>query len=223
MDKDELCGEATQVDLLLDLKLLRSGFSPSSDNELALDGYMDAYTEINKFLGVLGPVFNFVASEVDSKLSILREHRSSEEGKNYETVGGMLTFEQKQANGGVPGDRGGRPSGARTLLRLHRALEFVTEFLVLLMRPKEGFFGGQVSSLYGSTLGKHHGLLIRASTYTALLTLPAHATIMQRLMKGKTEVGESVRVEMDQMIATMKAAYDHTQRLYQQYGYLDLP
>ncbi|KAK8396927.1 hypothetical protein O3P69_005133 [Scylla paramamosain] len=225
MDSKEMSKEeaATQADLLMDLKLLRSGFTPTPDNELSLDSYIGAYLEMNKFLGVLGPIFNMVTSEVETKVKILQEHRKSEDGDHYTTVNDMLSFEQKQAHGGVPGDRRGQPSGARTLLRLHRALEFVREFLLLIMRPREGFFGGQVSRLYGATLGKYHSWLIRTTTSTALFTMPAHATIMQRLTKGKTEVDDSVREEMDQVIAAMKDAYDLTHKLYQQYGYLDLP
>lgn len=216
-------GPATHADLLMDPKLLRSGFTPTQDNELSLDGYIGAYLEMNKFLGVLGPIFNMVTSEVQSKVNVLQQHRKSEDGDHYTTVNDMLSFEQKQAHGGVPGDRNGQPSGSRTLLRLHRALEFVTEFLVLIMRPQEGFFGAQVSRLYSATLGKYHSWLVRTTTSTALFTMPAHATIMQRLTKGKTEVDESVKAEMDLVIAAMKAAYDLTQKLYQQYGYLDLP
>lgn len=55
------------------------------------------------------------------------------------------------------------------------------EFMVLLMKPKEGFFGGQVSRLYGATLGRHHGTLLRATTSTALFAMPSHATIVQRV------------------------------------------
>ncbi|XP_050732752.1 ceramide-1-phosphate transfer protein-like isoform X2 [Eriocheir sinensis] len=214
---------AKENDLILDYKVLTAGLTPTPDNLLYLDGYLDAYIEMNKFLGVLGAIFNMVTNEVKSKVSILREHRQSAEGEHYETVSSLLRYEQSQAHGGVPGDRGGRPSGARTLLRLHRALEFVMEFLGLLLRPKEGFFGGQVSRVYGATLGRHHNSLIKATTSTALFTMSSHATIMQKMMKGKTVMSDSVRLNMEQAIAAIRAAYDYTQSLYQQYGYLDLP
>ena len=54
MDEKEPCKEAVtttetdDTDLLLDLKVLRSGFSPTSDNKLVLDGYMEAFIEMNK-------------------------------------------------------------------------------------------------------------------------------------------------------------------------------
>lgn len=58
------------------------------------------------------------------------------------------------------------------------------EFLVLLLRPKEGFFGGQVSRVYGATLGRHHGSLIKATTSTALFTMSSHANVMQKVSEG---------------------------------------
>ena len=60
-----------------------------------------------------------------------RNPRASETRDNYATIDGMLKYEVERelADSGHSPAGGKLPSGSRTLLRLHRALEFVILFL----------------------------------------------------------------------------------------------
>ncbi len=67
---------------------------------------------------MLGTVFGFVGSDVKSKLEILQGYRIGENKSHYETVEQMLEFEK--SSDFIHSNK--ETSGARTLLRLHRAL-----------------------------------------------------------------------------------------------------
>lgn len=218
--KDKSDQGTDKEELLINLDLLRTGFSPQPDGQLIMDGYLSAYTEMNKFFQILGTLFQVVSSDVHSKVEILREYRGGEEGDHYHSIQSMITYEKEH-------DlliNKNKPSGARTLLRLHRALEFVTEFLAILIDGSmEGSFGKNVSELYSCTLGKFHGMLLRTTFSGALLLIPRRETIINRLTNGSAEAEKVAYAEMPYVIEMMKAIYDHTQKLYEENGLLDLP
>jgi len=91
--------------------------------QMDMDSYILAYTEINKFFGILGTVFGFVASDVTSKLETLKNFRNGIDGQQFESIECMILFEKNKnlfKNSKYV-------SASRTLLRLHRALrEFCT-------------------------------------------------------------------------------------------------
>ena len=64
------------------------------------------------------------------------------------------------------------PSGSRTLLRLHRALEYITEFLGHLESLEDETYLGAVSrEAYEKTLMKYHPWIVQV---TLLLNLTFH-------------------------------------------------
>ena len=64
---------------------------------LDMDNYIKGYDEVYKFLCLLGTVFGWVASDVQTKLDILRGHREKGDTKdNYATVQLMIEYETKQ-------------------------------------------------------------------------------------------------------------------------------
>ncbi|KAK8734653.1 hypothetical protein OTU49_005914 [Cherax quadricarinatus] len=216
-DGPDVLGEA---ELVVDLALLKKGFSQSPEGQLQLQGYLDAYTEMNKFFQIMGPLFQVVSSDVQSKVALLREYLGGEVGDHYHTLHSMITYET-QTNLLTSKTR---LSGARTLLRLHRALEFVTEFLEVLVCPsEEGSFGGQVSELYGRTLAKHHGLVIRKTFSGILLLLPKRDTIIHRMTNGSPVAEKVAMSELPSVIVTMREAYNFTQKLYEEHDLLALP
>jgi hypothetical protein len=71
-----------------------------------------------RFFGLMGTVFGFVASDVQSKLDILEEFRKGDHKDDFETVETMILYEKRENLLDNPK----YVSGCRTLLRLHRAL-----------------------------------------------------------------------------------------------------
>lgn len=75
-----------------------------------------------RFFHDLGTVFGFINSDLDSKIAIMEEYRANPKvAKHYEGLCSMIAFEKSSK---AIEDQS-KPSGSRTLLRLHRALEFV--------------------------------------------------------------------------------------------------
>ena len=74
---------------------------------------------------MLGTVFSFVGSDVNSKIEILQGYRGGENGPHYETIEKMLQFEKSTGYINTNKDS----SGSRTLLRLHRALSKYTVWI----------------------------------------------------------------------------------------------
>ncbi|XP_065282095.2 ceramide-1-phosphate transfer protein isoform X1 [Dermacentor albipictus] len=92
------------------------------EDDLDMDSYILAYRELSKFFQDLGSLFGFINSDVKSKLDILEDYRKLDDiGDNYETLNTMIEYEKSA--GTIEDTK--KPSGSRTLLRLHRALEFI--------------------------------------------------------------------------------------------------
>lgn len=89
------------------------------DDDVNMDEYLLAYTELNKFFALMGKVFGFVSSDVKEKVQILEAFRlGSEQKANFETFKSMMEHEQESALL----EKKGYVSGSRTLLRLHRGM-----------------------------------------------------------------------------------------------------
>lgn len=86
-------GEASQKDEFK-LENVSLEFDRCFDGEnVRMDKFVDAYTELIRFFSIMGTIFSFVSSDVHSKLSSLRQHLSSEAGEHYKTVEGMVQYE----------------------------------------------------------------------------------------------------------------------------------
>lgn len=127
----------------------------------------------------LGRLFSFIASDVGDKTRILSEHRSSSVGEKYVLVGGMLDYEKNEAKLLEPGHETKHhhhdelPNGSRTLLRLHRALLFVVEFIDCIRRANDHDKMAHLArKAYDDTLAQHHPWLVRKGVHLAVHTLP---------------------------------------------------
>jgi len=100
--------------------------------DISLSDYVEAYNELNKMFPKLGGIFSFIASDVGDKTRILHEHQLSPVGEKYSFIGGMMDYEKNEVQILGPNDKSHThklPNGSRTLLRLHRALLFVVQFI----------------------------------------------------------------------------------------------
>ncbi|KAK0426221.1 hypothetical protein QR680_009596 [Steinernema hermaphroditum] len=146
-----------------------------SEDDVELDSYIRAYRELNKLFGVLGIIFKFVEKDVADKEGILA-NLIEKDVDAYRTVASMISHEV-EAPGMPP-----KELGSRTLLRLHRALEFVILFVRKMheMAPDDSV--SQVCrSCYEKTLAHHHGWLIRQSVSVASRTLPTREYLIKEI------------------------------------------
>lgn len=131
--------------------------------------YTKAFEELSNFLQGFGVVFGFVTKDVDSKREILVQH-----GQNREKHGRSLQeLVQYEIDNNLTSKADGKlKSYCRTLLRLHRAMEFVA---LLLERLADASPTDSASTLcsqaYSETLSKYHGFIIRNSVGVAFYTM----------------------------------------------------
>ena len=166
---------------------------------------------------LLGTVFGFVNSDVVEKIQILKDYRKSEKREEYVTIQSMIDYEVKTDTTNTKK----RASGSRTLLRLHRALEFIVDFLRAI---KEADVDGKLSDVgsksYYRTLSKHHPWIVRKGVDVAVYTLPSRKQFIEKL---KVEDVNHTEDLMEKTAILGERVFENVQKLYTDNALLDLP
>ncbi|KAH7957227.1 ceramide-1-phosphate transfer protein [Rhipicephalus sanguineus] len=188
------------------------------EDDLDMDSYIAAYRELSKFFEGLGSLFGFINSDVKSKLDILDDYRKSDDvGDNYETLNSMIEYEKDE--GFIADDK--KPSGSRTLLRLHRALEFIAAlFKAISTANDDASVGKMAKESYDQTLAKYHPWLIRKGASIAMLTLPK---VEEIFAKALPEEKKDLRQLVTGIAEEATKVYNFTQSVYEKNNILDLP
>ena len=139
---------------------------------------------------------------------------------NFKTV--QTTVDYEIQNGLLKQNTpSGLPAATRTLLRLHRALEFFVKFISRLNdEPSmDGKTSVIASEVYGETLANYHPWLVRQAAYLVLRTLPNKRTFVENYCKhGVEEVAEHAGKAVD----LMQEIFDVIQSLFAQHDLLEL-
>lgn len=171
---------------------------------------------------LLGSVFGFVASDIISKINILEEYRKSENASQYETLQSMIEYE---SSNGITADTT-RPSGSRTLLRLHRSLEFIMSFMKEFSLADANAKSSTIAQkCYKETLSKYHPWLIQKGAMFAMYTLPARQQFIERVYGGTCDetIVQLYGKLMSDIADVSKKVYDETHKLYEANNLLNLP
>ncbi|EDW31832.1 GL10756 [Drosophila persimilis] len=219
-DTEESLNTAKETAECFDIDKVAELFASSllEEDDVLLDAYLAAYEEIMRFFQLMGSIFGFVSSDVRSKIDILYELRKTdtEEQKNFETFKAMLVYE-RDANLLT---KKGYVSGSRTLLRLHRGLEFFYEFLKRLQDlPNDEKTANVCRTAYDDTLGKHHAFLIRKGARLAMYAMPSRGDLLTRVCQDV----QSAIAKLPEMLANTRRAYDRTEQLYTLHDLHNLP
>lgn len=165
----------------------------------------------------MGTVFGFVNSDVVEKIGILRDYRKSNIGEHYQTIQSMIEYEVSTKTT----DNKKKASGSRTLLRLHRALEFVSDFLLAIVNCGESAkLSGVCSKSYYRTLSKHHPWVIRKGVDVAVYTLPSRQHFMEKL---KIEDIHSTEKLLENTGKLGMKIFDVVEKLYTDHKLHNLP
>jgi len=208
------------------LNTLRTSFEGciTEDGKILLKNYITGFEELYKFLNLLGTVFGWVSTDVDNKIEILRQHRKGENAKEYDTVQDMIEFEVK--NKLIKPKARDSGTGARNLLRLHRALEYIIAFLKGV--PDLGV-DDKCSTLsqeaYKKTLIKHHPWVVQKAALLAMNLLPYKKGLIEKI-SGKEHESEEYKAAEDLLplgVKVMEEVYAKTNEIYVQYEILNLP
>ncbi|KAG8193876.1 hypothetical protein JTE90_011436 [Oedothorax gibbosus] len=205
-----------------DINLLHDSLAKCcTDNDsLDMEQYLIAFRELYRFFSLLGSVFGFVASDILSKVGILDDYLRS--SSHYSTVQSMVEHEVSTSTTAVAT----RPSGARTLLRLHRSLEFISSFMEEFGTAESAAKSSTIAQkCYKDTLARYHPWLVQKGAGIAMYTLPSKKHFIEKV---KGEPCDDQQVEyygkmMADIAQASRRVYDVTQKLYEANDLLDLP
>lgn len=172
---------------------------------------------------MFGTLFSFVTKDVLSKINILQAYLQDDmDGLNYKSVQSMIDFEKRS-------DRLTdlkRPSGSRTLLRLHRALEFISQFLHEVTKiSDDSSTVNAARTAYSQTLAKYHPWLIRKSVNIATFALPYRKNLIEQVYGGIYPTGgpKEVNENISYLAHITDQVFNATQKLYEEHDLLELP
>ncbi|XP_018494204.1 ceramide-1-phosphate transfer protein [Galendromus occidentalis] len=186
-------------------------------DDILLDSYLTAYREILKIFKEMGTIFNFVTNDLEDKITILEDYRTRNDvAEHFTSLASMISYELSNGATKIRNP----PSGCRTWLRLHRALEFVSMFFAKLATVD---FEEKMTSLaqecYERTLAKYHGYLVRKGASFAMYALPTVDAMFTKAQDDKKDV----RRLLNSVGANAGRVYDLTQKMFEAKGLLSLP
>ena len=132
---------------------------------------------ISRFIDLLGTIFGFVNKDIRAKLAILTAHRQGPAGESYTSVQSMVEYEITNKIIEKPAEIA---NGSRSLLRLHRAFQFIMGILEILKLDDDKVpLTTSVNEYNKKTLGQYHSWLIQQGDYLALYTSPHKEKLIQ--------------------------------------------
>ncbi|KYQ55725.1 Glycolipid transfer protein domain-containing protein 1 [Trachymyrmex zeteki] len=201
-----------------DLRTVHDHFDQAltENDDIDLKAYLEAYNELYKFFQLMGSVFSFVSSDLKQKIGILTELKNKDT-QNYTTVKSMIEYERE--NKLI--DKVDFVNGARTLLRLHRGLDFIKEFLQQLSDLADvEKTTSCCQDAYNKTLAKHHPWMIRKAAIVAMYTMPSREVLFKKVC------GENVQRNIDvlpKMLEVTADVFNRTNSIYETYQLHTLP
>ncbi|XP_072282141.1 ceramide-1-phosphate transfer protein [Pyxicephalus adspersus] len=191
------------------------------DQDVLVEHYLKGWKGLVRFMNSLGTVFSFVSKDAVSKIQIMENYLSGEQGERYRTLQSMVEYELS-SNLVDLNKRDNHPeSGCRTILRLHRALRWLQLFLEKLRTSTEDSKTSNLcAEAYNDSLANYHPWIIRKTANLAFMVLPARNTFFEVMNVGTTE---EVVDMLGEAMPYVSNVYDFTQELYSQHNLLDLP
>lgn len=206
------------------LDLLSKHFNDCLDpatGTLDMNAYIRGYEEIYKFLNLLGTVFGWVATDVHAKLEVLRGHCAGANKDKYVSIQSMVDFEV--SSNLIKPKAKDSSTGSRNLLRLHRALDFVSGFLEVLpsLSNKENCCPS-AQAAYKKGLAKHHPWVVQKAATMGMNLLPTKEGLIAKFCANEEEVEKASRT-LGEATKAMNEVYAKTQEIYAEKNILDLP
>uniref|UniRef100_A0A6M2DF26 Glycolipid transfer protein domain-containing protein n=1 Tax=Xenopsylla cheopis TaxID=163159 RepID=A0A6M2DF26_XENCH len=206
-----------------DLQKVHDHFQDSvkkaNNDDVHLEPYINGYKELYKFFQLMGTVFGFVSSDLKSKVDILENLlNDTNKGDNFLTFKSMIEYEK---NNDLL-DKEEYVSGSRTLLRLHRGLDFIREFLRALGELENCQKTSHVCQIaYNNTLAKYHPWLVKKGANVAMYTMPTREVLLKKVCGDEDDVQRAIAVLPDMLLITADV-YKRTEDLYTNYDLHDL-
>ncbi|KAE8747046.1 hypothetical protein FOCC_FOCC006301 [Frankliniella occidentalis] len=221
--KNQLAMAASpSAEIPFDFRLVHDGFASAlvEDEDVDMEQYLLAYKELYKFFQLMGTVFSFVGSDVKAKIDILEDFSNSSDGQHFATVKSMIKYEMEQ-NLLKKKDY---VSGSRTLLRLHRGLDFIKLFLQRVgeLSDTDGTSSAGHEA-YNATLAKHHPWIIRKGATVAMYALPTRKDLLIKVCGNNDECVQRALDVLPKMILAADEVYARTEQCYTENDLHGLP
>ncbi|KAL0123076.1 hypothetical protein PUN28_007602 [Cardiocondyla obscurior] len=186
------------------------------NDDINLEAYLEAYNELYKFFQLMGSVFSFVSSDLKQKIDILTELKNKDD-QNYMTIKSMIEYEKENKLF----EKSDFVNGARTLLRLHRGLDFIKEFLLQLRDlPDVDKTSCCCQDAYNKTLAKYHPWVIRKTAVVAMYTMPTREALFKKVCGSNVQRNIDV---LPKMLEVTTDVINRTANIYQIYDLRNLP
>ncbi|KAG7280236.1 hypothetical protein CRUP_037597 [Coryphaenoides rupestris] len=215
-------------------------------SDILLKPYLSSWDELVKFMEALGPMVGLISNEIETKTTLIRQLAlAAEEGPEAELRPDHALTQDVGTSGSDAAYRSVRSmievellhglvdfekqtySGCRTLLRLHRALDWLRLFLEKLAETPASGTSGRLRSpselcreAYQSTLAHHHTWFVRRAAELAFIALPERGFFYRLVCVQNQEELSSVLLRV---VAAIQEVYDRTQEILQESKMLDLP
>ncbi|XP_052755879.1 ceramide-1-phosphate transfer protein [Galleria mellonella] len=205
----------------LDLHYVHQSFQRSlkENDDVVIEAYIDGYNELVKFLNLIGTVFSFVSSDVKSKIKVMEKHKEGENAVHYESFKKMMKFEKETSLH----EKSGFVSGSRTMLRLHRGLDFIRLFLKRLSESDDTVSTCTTcQGSYNETLAGFHPWYIRQAATLAMHALPTRPDLLKKIFGTDESLSAALSV-LPQMLTSCDEVYRRVQQLYTDFEFHELP
>lgn len=166
----------------------------------------------------------FVTSDLENKIGLLQGYRDSEKGgcnPAYLTIQSAVEYETQE---NLLRDTK-RQSGARTILRLHRALEFLSSLMLNLSRlTDDAETSPAARDAYSNTLSKHHPWTIRTIASFAMRSLPYKRVLIDSVLGKEHSSNETlVNSKMLMLANVTENLFNVVDKYYDEHDIKDLP
>ncbi|KAJ0173939.1 hypothetical protein K1T71_010085 [Dendrolimus kikuchii] len=193
--------------------------SLKEEDDVVIEAYIEGYTELVKFLDLIGTVFSFVSSDVKSKIKVMEKHKECEQSMYYESFKKMMNYEKETSLH----EKNGFVSGSRTMLRLHRGLDFIRLFL---KRVSEIDDKANTCSIcqetYNLTLAEFHPWYIRKAATLAMYALPSKPDLLKKIFGTEESLTAALAI-LPQTLSSCDEVYKRVEQLYTDFDFHTLP
>ncbi|CAO1305974.1 unnamed protein product [Diamesa hyperborea] len=207
-----------KFDLLVVTEHFQSALDKNEENsDIVLDFYLLAFREILKFFHLMGSIFGFVNSDIKSKIEILEEYRTKQDvGEKFVTVQQMMEYE---INTELLHKKD-YVSGSRTLLRLHRGLDFIRNLLKRVGELEKNDKTSHAAGIsYSETLAKYHPWVIKKAASVAMYALPKRDELLNKVC---SDADKAIEI-LPEMLDITEKVYNTIDALYIKYDLHGLP
>uniref|UniRef100_A0A5K3F9E4 GLTP domain-containing protein n=1 Tax=Mesocestoides corti TaxID=53468 RepID=A0A5K3F9E4_MESCO len=186
-------------------------------------------------LDTLGRIMHFVMKDVYQKLSSLDDLRNSTKHpsafcENFKTLKKMCSFESDQYEDNRPKSGVECTMGCRNLLRLHRALLFITNLFERVgTDPPEKSLSELAKTAYDESLSVHHPWAVRQAVSVAFRLLPNRSQFVASIVATQpkecqlTDEASCREYLFNVTLPTLRRVYKLTEDILANAKMLELP